>query len=74
MLCPLLKLGQPEQCAQDHTQEASGDLRGGDSTASEQPVPMLCHLNSIELLPSIQREPPLLQFLPIGSDSGTGHH
>ena len=41
---PLLQQHHPEQGAQAHGQAASGELQGGDPTASGQPVPVLHHL------------------------------
>lgn len=38
------------------------------------PLPMLHHSHSSEVLPSVQREPSVLQFVPVSSDHGTGHH
>ena len=45
----LLQQGHPEQGAQGHIQVALDDPQGGDSSASEQPVPVLHHLG--EALP-----------------------
>ena len=43
-ICPSpAQQGHPEQGAQAHIQAASGDLQGGDLTASGQPVPLLRH-------------------------------
>lgn len=39
-----------------------------------QPVPMLCHLHSKKVLPSIQSEHPVLQFVPIISCPGNEYH
>ena len=41
---PLLQQHHSEQGAQAHGQAASGELQGGDPTASGQPVPVLYHL------------------------------
>jgi len=40
---PLLQQHHPEQGAQAHGQAASGELQGGDPTASGQPVLMLSY-------------------------------
>lgn len=40
----LLKQGQPEQGAQACCQAASEHLQGGEHTVSEQPVPVLAHV------------------------------
>ena len=42
--------GHPEHSAQDHIQAAFEDLCGGDSAAFGQPVPVLCHVHSEEIL------------------------
>lgn len=71
---PFFQQGHQVQGAQDHVQAVSGDLQGGDTTAPEQPVPVLCHLHSTELLPDVQRELPVCQLVPITSCPGAGHH
>lgn len=43
---PLPQQGRAEQGAQAHVQAALGALQGGDSTASGQPGPGLCHPHS----------------------------
>ena len=50
---PLLQQGHPEQGTQAHGQVASEHPQGGDPTASGQPVPVLHHLHSTEVLPDI---------------------
>lgn len=59
----LLKQRHPEQGALAHNQESSENLQGRESTASEQSVPVLQHLHSIEVLPGVQRESPVFQFV-----------
>ena len=41
---------------------------------SGQPVPVLHHPHSTEVLPGVLKEPPILQFVPIAPCPGTGHH
>lgn len=41
---------------------------------SVQPVPVLSHLHSKEVLPVVQKEPPEFQFVPVASSPGAGHH
>lgn len=62
---PLLKQGNPEQDAQAHAQTAFGGLQG-DSTTSEQAVPVL-HLPCSKAFPDVQKEPPVLHFVLIAS-------
>lgn len=47
---------------------------GRAPTVSGQPVPVLCHRQSKEMLPGVQREPPVLQVVPIALCPGTVHH
>jgi len=35
---------------------------------------VLCQPYSTEMLPGVQRELPMFQFMPVASCSGTGHH
>ena len=42
----------------------------GDSTAFGQPLPVLHHLHSTEVLPEGQKEQPVFQFVPKQSQSG----
>lgn len=49
-----------QQVTQAHIQTASEDLQGGYSRLSGQSVPVLCHPHSTEILPVVQREPPVL--------------
>ena len=41
---------------------------------SGQPVPVLCHPLSKEVLPRVQMELPMLQFVPAAPCPVTGHH
>lgn len=61
MVLPQLKQGHTEQGAQ----AASEDLQERHSTASGQPIPVLRHLCSIEVLPDIQSDPHVLYFADI---------
>lgn len=47
------------------------DLHGGDYKLSNKSVPVLCHPYSKEALPGVQREPPVLHFVPIASCPAT---
>ena len=58
-LCPS---STPRVGCQAHGQVALGDLQGADCPASGQPVLVLCHLHSTEVLPGVQREPPVLSL------------
>jgi len=40
---------------------------------SGQPVPVPCHPHNKEVLPDVQREPPVFQFMPVASCPGTGY-
>ena len=72
---PLLKLGHLKPVAQGHVQTAFEYLQGGRlHNLSGQTLPVLSHPHSKNVFPDVQREPPVLQFLPIASDSGTGYH
>ena len=73
-----LQQGHPEQRAQGCVQVALEDLQGGESTASVQPVPLLRHLNSTEVLLVVRGNLlcsslcPLPPFLAQGTAFGTG--
>ena len=41
---------------------------------SRQPVPMFSHTHNKKVYPDVQREPPVLQFVPISSAPVPGHH
>ena len=61
---PLLKQGHPEEVVQDHVQVAFEDLQEGRlHHLSGQPVPVLCHPHSKEVLPDVQTEPLMLQLV-----------
>lgn len=64
----------PEQVAQAHVQVAYEDFQGGNYSLSGQTVPVLHHPHNREVLPHIQRQNPVFQFVPIASCSRTGHH
>lgn len=72
---PLLKQGQPEWVAQEHTHVAFEDLQGARLYhLSVQSVPVLCHLHSTEVLPDVHMGPPVLPFVLMASCPGTGRH
>jgi len=63
---PLLKQGHLQQAAQDFVQADLEYLqRRRIHTLSGQPVPVLRHPQSEEVLPHVQTELPMLQFVPI---------
>lgn len=71
----LLKQGHTEEDSQDHLQMLYEDLWVGRLyNPFWHPVPVLQQLHSPELLPNVQMEPPLLQFVPciVCSCIGTG--
>lgn len=70
---PLLQQGHPEQGVQAHTQVVAEGLQWGDSTASRQPVPVLWHPHSTEVLLVFWGHL-LFQFMPIASCPQTRHH
>lgn len=43
------------------------------SNLSGQPVPVLSYPQSEKVFPDIWKEPPVFQFVPIASDSVSGH-
>ena len=67
---PPLHQGQPEQGAQVHVQVAFKVLQGRNPTASGQPVQILSHLHSTEVLQGISCAPVCAHF----SCSGFRHH
>ena len=72
---PLLKQVHLEQVAQDYVQVSFENLHGGRlHSPSGQPVPVLCQPQSKEVLPHVQMEPPVFQFVPIAPGPVTGHH
>ena len=71
---PLPKQGHLEQAAQDLVQTGLEYLqRRRIYNLSGQPVPVLRHPRS-EVLPCVQLELPLLQFVPVAPCPVTGHH
>jgi len=72
---PLLKQGHLQQAAQDHTQVGLEYLqRRRLHKPSGQPAPVLCHPQREEILPHVQTELPVPQFVPIAPCPVTGHH
>ena len=64
-----------ELLTQDHVQAAFEDLQGGiPNNLSGQPVPVLHHPHSTEVIPDVQREPLVFQSVTIASCPGNGHH
>ena len=71
----LSKQGHLQQAAQDLVQVAFEYLqRRRLQHPSGQPVPVLCHPQSEEVLPHGQMEPPMLQFVPVAPCPVAGHH
>jgi len=72
---PLLKQGHPEQAAQDLVQAGLEYLqRRRLHSLPGQAVPVLRHPQSEEVLPHVQLELPVLQFVPIAPCHVAGHH
>jgi len=72
---PLLKQGHPEQAAQDPVQAGLEYLqRRRLHSLPGQPWPGLRHPQREEVLPHVQLELPLLQFVPVAPCPVTGHH
>jgi len=68
-------VGYPEQAAQDLVQAGLEYLqRRRLHSPSGQPVPVLRHPQREEVLPHVQMELPLLQFVPVGPCPVAGHH
>ena len=71
---PLTKQGHLKQAAQDLGQVGFEYLqRSRLHNPSGQPVPVLCHPPSKEVL-YVQMELPVLQFMPIAPCPVAGHH
>ena len=71
----LPKQSDLEQAAQDHVQAGFEHLqRRRLHNPSGQPVPVLCHPQSEEVLPHVQTELPMLQFVPVAPCPVAGHH
>ena len=72
---PLPKQGHPEQAAQHHVQGGLEYLqRRRLHNLPGQPVPVLRHPQREEVLPHVQPELPVLQFVPVAPCPVTGHH
>jgi len=72
---PLPKQGHLQQAAQDLVQAGLEDLqRRRIHSLPGQPVPGLRHLQREEVLPHVQMELPVLQFVPFAPCPLTGHH
>jgi len=71
----LLNQGHLQQAAQDLVQAGLEYLqRRRFDKLLGQPVPVLCHPQREEVLPHVQMELPVLQFVPIAPCPVTGHH
>ena len=71
----LLKQGHLQQAAQDCVQAGLEYLqRRRIHNLPGQPVPVLRHPQREEILPHVQLELPVLQFVPIAPCPVTGHH
>jgi len=72
---PLLKQGCLEQAAHELVQVGLAYLqRRRLHNLPGQPVPVLRHPQREEILPHVQTELPMLQFVPIAPCPVTGHH
>jgi len=72
---PLPKQVHLEQAAQDLVQAGfEYQQRRRLHSLPGQPVPVLCHPQREEVLPHVQTELPMLQFVPIAPCPVTGHH
>jgi len=72
---PLLKQGHPEQAAQDLVQVGLEYLqRRRLHSPSGEPVPVLRHPQREVVLPHVQMELPVLQFVPVAPCPVAGHH
>jgi len=72
---PLPKQDLLQQAAQDHVQEGLEYLqRSRIHSLSGQPVPGLRHPQSEEVLPHVQLELPMLQFVPVAPCPVAGYH
>jgi len=72
---PLPKQGHLEQATQDLVQAGLEYLqRRRLHSPSGQPVPVLRHPQREEVLPYVQTELPVLQFVPVASCPVTGYH
>jgi len=74
-LTPQPKQGHLEQAAQDLVQAGLEYLqRRRIHNLPGQPVPGLRHPQSEEVLPHVQMELPVLQFVPVAPYAVAGHH
>jgi len=72
---PLPKQGHLLQAAQDRVQASLEYLqRRRIHNIPEQPVSGLCYPQSEEVLPHVQTELPVVQFVPIAPCPVAGHH
>ena len=72
---PPAEQGHPQQAAQDLVQTGLEYLqRRRLHNLPGQPVPGLGHPQREEVLPHVQMELPVLQFVPIAPCPVTGHH
>jgi len=72
---PLPKQGHLEQAAQNLVQAGFEYLqRRRIHSLPGQPVPVLCHSQSKDVLPHVQVELPMFQFVPIALCPVAGHH
>jgi len=72
---PLTKQGDLQQAAQDLVQAGLEYLqRRRLHHLPGQPVPLLCHPQREEVLPHVQTELPVLQFVPIAPCPVSGHY
>jgi len=72
---PLPKQGHLQQAAQDLVQAGLEHLqRRRLHNLPGQPVPVLRHPQSEEVLPRVQMELPMLRFVPIAPCPVAGHH
>jgi len=72
---PLLKQGHLQQAAEDLVQEGLEYLqRRRLHKLPGQPVPVLRHPQSEEVLPGVQTQLPTLQFVPVTPCPLAGHH
>ena len=72
---PLPKQGHLQQAAQDCVRTGLEYLqRRRIHNLSGQPVPVLRHPQSEEVLPRVQVELPITQFVPVAPSPVPGHH
>ena len=72
---PLMKPGHLAQVAQDFVQAGlEYFLRRRIHNLPGQPVPVLRHPQRQEILPHVQTELPMLQFVPVATCPVNGHH